>query len=211
MKYRLNQFFIKLTILVFSLGITVFIISSTFEVIANVDVPYINSINPIVAQDAVNKIVKYNQEAGVKDFGNKKYISIGTLDYLYFPTINARVFTGKARQIPEKPDGKWYMKPNNAHYIVLNYDKNGVEGDYLFYTNQSWRTIPNPSLISIGDKVQLVNTRGDLFQFAVTDLQALNNSDPYISTQTLDRQLILIVDSPSENAYYAFTLRPENN
>lgn len=205
-----KQFFYKLIILIFSLGITIFILASTFEVIANADLPYINSINPIVAQEAVNKVVKYSNESGIKDFGNKKYFSLNTLDYLYFPTQNVRVFTGKARQIPENPNGKWYMKPNNAHYIVLNRDKNGIEGDYLFYTNQSWRTIPNADLMSIGDKVQLVNTRGDLFQFTITDRQVLNNDDPYISTQTQDRQLILIVDNPKENSYFAFTIRPEN-
>ena len=207
---RLKQLSLKFSILVFSLAITAFILASTFEVIANVDVPYVNSIQPIVAQDAVNKIVKYNQEAGLKDFGNKKYVSLGTLDYLYFPTQNVRVFTGKARQIPEKSDGKWYMKPNNAHYVILNRDRNGIEGDYLFYTNQSWRTIPNSDLMSVGDKVQLVNTRGDLFQFAITDRQTLADSDPYISTQTQNRQIILIVDNPADNSYFAFTIRPEN-
>ncbi|MBC7471959.1 MAG: hypothetical protein H7196_01690 [candidate division SR1 bacterium] len=207
---KIKNLIIKLTILVFSLGLTFFILASTYEVTANTDLPYVQSITPISAQDAVNKIVKYNQEAGLKDFGNKRYVSLGALDYLYFPAQHVRIFTGKDRKIPETNEGKWYMKPNNAHYIILNKDKNGVEGDYLFYTNQSWRTIPNADLINIGDKVQLSNIRGDLYQFIVSDRQLLTNSDSYISTQTNDRQLILIVDYPEQNAYFAFAIRPEN-
>jgi hypothetical protein len=207
MLIQIKNLIIKLTILVLSLGLTVFILASTYEVVANTDIPYINSLSPIVAQDAVNKIVRYNQEAGDKDFGNKRYVSPGNLDYLYFPKQNTRLFTGKARKIPETTTGDWYMKPNNAHYIVLNKDKYGTEGDYLFYTNQSWRTIPNADLINIGDKVELVNSRGDLYPFAVTDRQLLLNNDAYISTQTNDRQIILIVDYPEQNAYFAFTIR----
>jgi hypothetical protein len=210
MQNKFKNLIIKFSILVFSLGLTLFILASTFEVAANTDIPYVQSLSPITAQDAVNKIVKYNQEAGDKDFANKRYTSLGTLDYLYFPSQRVRVFTGKSRKIPETNDGKWYMKPNNAHYIVLNKDKNGLEGDYLFYTNQSWRTIPNTDMISLGDKVQLANTKGDLYQFVVSDRQVLANSDSYISTQTNERQLILIVDYPEQNAYFAFTLRPEN-
>jgi hypothetical protein len=207
---KIKNLAIKSSILVFSLGITLFILASTYEVTANADLPYVQSISPISAQDAVNKIVKYNQEAGDKDFGNKRYVSLGALDYLYFPAQRIRVFTGKDRKIPETNEGKWYMKPNNAHYITLNRDKNGVEGDYLFYTNQSWRTIPNADLISLGDKVQLANTRGESYQFVVSDRQILPNSEPYISTRTNDRQLILIVDYPEQNAYFAFTIKPEN-
>jgi hypothetical protein len=210
MSAKIKNFIIKLSILIFSLGLTIFIIASTYEVSANTDIPYVQSISPISAQDAVNKIVKYSQEAGLKDFGNKRYVSLGTLDYIFFPAQRIRVFAGKDRKIPETSEGKWYMKPNNAHYIVLNRDKNGVEGDYLFYTNQSWRTIPNADLINLGDKVQLANTRGDTYVFTVSDRQVLTNSDSYISTQSNDRQLILVVDYPEQNAYFAFTLKPEN-
>lgn len=207
---KIKNLIVKFSILIFSLGLTFFILASTYEVTANKDLPYVHSITPISAQDAVNKIVTYNQEAGLKDFGNKRYVSLGMLDYIYFPAQRVRVFAGKDRKIPETSEGKWYMKPNNAHYVILNRDKNGVEGDYLFYTNQSWRTIPNADLISLGDKVQLANTRGDLYQFVVSDRQILTNSDSYIATQTNDRQLILIVDYPEQNAYFAFTIRPEN-
>jgi hypothetical protein len=210
MQIKIKNLIIKLSILVFSLGITIFILASTYEVAANNDIPYIQSIAPISAQDAVNKIVRYNQESGDKDFGNKRYVSLGALDYLYFPSQRIRVFTGKDRKIPETNEGKWYMKPNNAHYIILNKDKNGIEGDYLFYTNQSWRTIPNADLISLGDKVQLANVKGDTYQFVVSDRQILANSEPYIPTQSNDRQLIFVVDYPEQNAYFAFTMRPEN-
>ncbi len=210
MLHTIKNLLVKVTILILTLGVTIFIVLNTAEVTGNIDIPYINSLKPIKAQDAVTKIVRYSEEAGIKDFGPKRYVTLGNLDYIYFPTQNYRVFTGKSRKIIDydSKTEKWFMKPNNAHYLILNRDKNGLDGDYLFYTDQSWRTIPNSKLIGIGDKVQLINTRGDLFQFSIVEQQELSYSESYIPQTSLERQIIIIIEDKLSDTYLAITATP---
>jgi hypothetical protein len=210
MLLNLRNLLVKLIILVITLGVTLFIVLSTVEIVGNVDIPYISAMAPIKAQDAVNKIVRYSDESGFKDFGNKRYVNLGQIDYLYFPNQNYRVFTGKSRKVKEYSTGieKWFMKPNNAHSIILNRDKSGIEGDYLIYTDQSWKTIPNAALINTGDKIQVINTRGDLFQFSIIERQELKYSESYIPQTSNDRQIILIIEDKNSDRYTAFTARP---
>jgi hypothetical protein len=210
MLHAIQKFLIKVIILILTLGVTIFIVLNTIEVTGNIDIPYINSMIPIKAQDAVTKIVRYSEEAGVKDFGPKRYVTLGSLDYIYFPTQNYRVFTGKSRKLTEysSKTEKWFMKPNNAHYLILNRDKNGLDGDYLFYTDQSWRTIPNSKIIGIGDRVQVINTRGDLFQFSIVEQQELSLSESYIPQTSQERQLIIIIEDKLSDTYLAITAKP---
>jgi hypothetical protein len=204
---KIKNMIIRTLITVITLATTAFIVASTFEVVANTDVPFVNSLTPIGTQTAVDRILQNSDEAGPKEFSSKQYVSLGTPDHLNFPSQNIRVFAGRARDIPAGSK-KFYMKPNNAHFLILNYDKNGNDGDFLFYTHQNWRTIPEANVISVGDELRVVNTRGDGFRYSITDRQILNKTDSYITTRSLERQLIIVVDITDLDQYVAFTARP---
>jgi ribosomal protein S8E len=130
---------------------------------------------------------------------------------MYFPSQNYRVFIGNARKVKESSTGleKWFMKPNNAHSIVLNKDKSGVKGDYLFYTDQSWKTIPDSRRIDVGDEVKIVNTRGDGYDFRLIERQELKYSETYIPQTSNERQIVIVVENKEQNTYTAFSAEPK--
>jgi hypothetical protein len=208
---KIQNLLLKSVILVLTLGATFFIILSTVEIVANIDIAYIQAMSPVEAQEPINKIIRYSEESGVKDFGNKRYVDLGQLDYMYFPSQNYRVFIGNARKVKESSSGleKWFMKPNNAHSIVLNKDKSGVKGDYLFYTDQSWKTIPDSRRIDVGDEVKIVNTRGDGYDFRLIERQELKYSETYIPQTSNERQIVIVVENKEQNTYTAFSAEPK--
>lgn len=210
----------KLLVYSGSFFLFIFIIANTAEVLLNVDlkVPLVNSIKPYAQQVAVNSVVRYYGDTGLKTFSKsalKSGSGFGTLDYLIFPDISTKVYVSNARQIGTDCDKKiedqrsctWYQRPNNAHAVVLNTDKTGAIGDYLFYTDQSWRTIPYADKINKDMDAKLVNAGGVTWDYKVIDKQILDQGQTYVAETSQEKQIILIVAVPNSTKYFAFLLR----
>lgn len=181
---------------------TAMIFLNTAEVVFNKDIPVVQAIKPLESQKVVNDILNFYSVAGEKEY-DVKTGALGELDFAYLPSIDARVFIARERQI----DDTWYFRPNNIHYIPLNYDALGDVGDYLFYTSKSWRAVHAPEELQIGDELRVTNTRSKTISFSITDKQILPHDALYVPSDTGLRQIILVVDDPVNDVYYIYTAR----
>lgn len=192
----------KIIIGILTAFFTALIFLNTFEVVFNRDIPFVQAIKPLETQGAVNEILSFYSVSGTKEY-DVKTGALGELDFAYFPSIDSQVYIARERQIKDK----WYYRPNNIHYIPLNYDALGDIGDYIFYTSKSWRAIGLPQDLEIGDEMRVTNTRSKTVSFEIVDMQILPQDTPFVPDDSGLRQIILMVDDPQNDVYYIYIAR----
>lgn len=184
--------------------ITVFILINTYEVAFTQDIPFAQSLVKMQMQQPIDTVINYYRNGGPKEFSQRPP-NLGTLDYLYIPSTNVRVYLSRERRI----GNDWYQRPNNAHYLSLNTDLNGITGDYLIYTNKSWRTLPNPDDLEVGDKMSLISTRSNQEDYIVQEKFVLKYADKFIAEDSQSGQIIFLVEDSKNDTYYAYLARKE--
>jgi hypothetical protein len=194
--------FNKFLIGILTFGLTAFILANTYEVVYNQDIPVVSAVQKMKSQSVINKTISYYQSSGSKQY-DVQTGALGELDYLSLPTIDSRVYIGRERLI----NGEWYFRPNNVHYYPLNYDESGDIGDYLLYSKKSWRAIPLPESLQIGDDIQITNSFNKTTSFKIEDRQILPFNKPYVVSDSGLRQIIMIVEDQENSVYYIYTAR----
>jgi hypothetical protein len=192
----------KIIVGIITILLSALILMSTYEVLFNYDLPVVQAIKPLQSQSVIKKTISNSQAAGEKTYSSKVG-ALGEVDYITLPTINSRAFIARERLIGDK----YYYRPNNLHYLGLNRDANGDIGDYLLYTSKSFRTIPVPDALQIGDEIVITNTRGKSKAFFIEDKQILPYEEPYVVADDGRRQINIVVDDPQNQVYFLFVAR----
>ncbi len=201
--YKFKEYFFIIFVCTLSAVLTLFVILNSWEVLSNIDIPYINSVKKLELQKPINSIIGFSNDSGNRKVFSDDTPSIGDLDYLFIPSTGDRVFIGRERLI----DNQWSYRPNNIHYHILNYDDKGLEGDYLMYTTKSWRTIPNPEQIQVGDSINLFSTIGRSYDFVIFERKILSYDDLVVPEASEKRQLIILIEDSENDIYYSFLAR----
>jgi hypothetical protein len=174
---------------------------NTYEVVFNRDIPGANSVKKVTAQDQVWAIIDQfdiQPEAGWKSnhAGYKK------LEYLQVPSISTNLYLEEKRII----DNSWYTRLNMGHYLGLNKDERNITVDYLIYVISSWRTIPQPNEIEKGVDINLFHDGRKVSAFKVEEKEILPLHTTFVASKSENRQIILLIEVPDEEVYYAYSL-----
>jgi len=200
---KLKEYFFIVLVCMTSFSLTVFVILNSWEVTSNIDLPIIDSVKQLELQDPINSIIQFSEDSNNRKVFSTDTPSIGDLDYLQISSTGDRVFIGRERFI----DGKWSYRPNNIHYHILNYDDKGLEGDYLMYTSKSWRTIPEPELVQVGDTITIFGVNGRSYDFVIFEKKVLRYDDLIVPEASDRRQITILVEDSQNDVYYTFLAR----
>jgi len=88
-----------------------------------------------------------------------------------------------------------WVRPTSVHYTTLNYDKDGNPGDTLLYMNSSWRTIPDPSVLTTGTNILVESINGGGVDYKVVENFTFKESDRYVATSSPSRQIIILINN----------------
>lgn len=195
-----QSWFPKLLLASVSLFFTSYFFLNTYEVVFNKDIVVANSIHPAVAQGPINNMVEQfdiKPEAD-PDTTNSVY---ERLSRIVIPAIDSTLYLEEKRTI----NHQWYIRPSMGHVVGLNKDDDGITLDHLIYTERSWRTFPSPNQIEQGMEVKLFHD-GNLSLFKVAEKKVLPLNEIFVPSKTEQRQIVLLVEDPANNVYYAFSL-----
>ena len=201
MKQRLLYVIVPLL----SFAFTALIFLNTYEVVFNKDIALANSVQPMQSQEVINQVLaqfKIKGDTSLLDSSGQ----MEDLNNLEIPALNTSLELEESRRINDL----WYQRPSRGHYIGLNKDDFGNTGDYLIYTNKSWRTLASPDQIEVGMDVK-VSYGGGKFAatFSVADKAYLPTDRSFLFSKVEGRQIILIVDDAANHKYYGYSLVPK--
>lgn len=193
--------FSKFLLVFISLGLTAFVFMNTYEVVFNKDIAIAHSVRQYAAQDQIDAIIKQfdlKPEAG-REQHNAPYSGLRNIQIV---ALGANLYLEEKRVI----NGLWYQRPNLGHIIGLNKDNNDIVVDYLIYTNSSWQTIPFPDQIEPGMDVKLFHDGHAVSMFKVAEKKVLPLHTTFVASKSEKRQIILMIEDPKNNQYYAYSL-----
>jgi hypothetical protein len=182
-----------------SAAFTVFVFLNTYEVVFNKDIPGGVSVQKDAEQSVLNDIVHGFAAKEAANAGT--YSNLGQLQYFEIPDLHMRVTLEEARKI----NGQWYRRPSLAEYAGLNKDSSNVTIDYLIYTSQSWRTVPDALQIETGMQVRLFY-KGGVSDFKVAEKKVLPQDSALLVGKAQGRQIVLVVENPANKTYVGFSL-----
>lgn len=184
-----------------SFALTFIVFLNTYEVVLNKDVPLASSIERSDVQSAINGVVRdlKIKTAVSQNTANSK---LGALKTIEVPALNARVQLEEARKI----NGQWYNRPSYASYIGLNKDSRDATIDYLIYTKQSWRTLPDATRLEVGMDVKLFDEKGSMSIFSVDSVSPRQKAQSLIVSKSERRQIVLIIENPRGEDYVGVSL-----
>ncbi len=186
-----------------SAAFTVFVFLNTYEVVFNRDIPGGISVQRAAAQEPIDDIIRGFASKEAADAGT--FSDFGQLQYFEIPDLHMRVTLEEARRI----NGQWYRRPSLAEYVGLNKDNSNVTIDYLLYTSQSWRTVPDASQIETGMQVRVFH-KGGVSDFKVAEKKVLPLTSSLLVGKTEGRQMLLVVENPANKTYTGFSLVEAN-
>jgi hypothetical protein len=184
-----------------SLFFTAYAFLNTYEVVFNKDIAVANSIHAAVAQGAINATIEQfdiKPEAD-PDQTNSVYKK---LNRVMIPALDSNLYLEEKRVV----NHQYYIHPSMGHVIGLNKDDEGVTVDYLIYTERSWRTFPTPNQIEQGMEVRVFHDGNNLSLFKVAEKKVLPMDAVFVPSKSDKRQIVLLVEDPKNNVYYAFSL-----
>ncbi len=191
----------KLLVGALSFMLTAIIALNTYEVVFSRDVPVASSIVPSNAQSTITGVVRdFEVKTGVDQ--NTANSKLGVLKTIEIPAIKVRVQLEDARRVR----GRWYGRPSFASYIGLNRDDRQTTVDYLIYAKESWRTFPEASRIEVGMDVNIYSEKNTSSLFSVASVSPLKNSQSLTVSKTERRQIVLIIEDPSNGSYTGYSL-----
>ncbi len=201
MSVRIKNVAIKTIVAVASASLTVFSFASAYEVLAEADVPIVNSVQQFRAQKIVDEtLVEYASKLKPNDTARAIYIE--NMDRITIEAANVDVQIADSLNI----DGRWYARPSFVHYIPLNKDEYGVVNDYVFYAKQSWRSIAVPNQIEEGMEVQVHYGAQAYTTLVVKEKAILDGGKTFIPERSEERQVVFYVEDTDSNLLYAFSL-----
>lgn len=159
----------------------------------------------IESQGAITSVIKQfdiKPEEG-RALTNTRY---GNLQSIGIPALGVDLNLEEGRAI----DGEWYARPSLGHYVGLNKDDHGVTVDYLIYASVGWRTMPQPGHMEPGMDAKLFHDGFAESLFRVTERKVLSSESELIPSKSESRQLVLVLDDPARDTYYAFTLEAKD-
>jgi len=200
----LRQRLISLAFFLGSFLFTALVFANMYEVVANKDIPFATSVVKVQPQQPINQIF---QEFQIK--GDTRLLDqsgpMENLNSLQIPALNLDLTLEESRRI----DGLWYRRPSRGHYVGLNKDDFGNTGDYLIYTDKSWRSVPSPDQIQTGMLVTISYEHSFSSNFTVAEKTVLPDDRSFIFSKAEGREIILIVEDDANHTYYGFSLSPK--
>lgn len=171
-----------------SFAVLAIVMLNAAELFFSVDVPYARSLKPFEHEVVVQDLIA--------DFGAVGINEEAVLGQQYVRPEFMRVYRNNIRMAIDEEyyvqDSRW-VRPLSAHYASLNVDSNGNPGDTLIYMNESWRTIPDTTILTTGTNIMVESVGGGAIDYTVVENFTLNDTERYIPESSTSRQLILLV------------------
>lgn len=186
---------VRTTVYLFCLIVTLFIAANSYEIASGRDIPFLGSVQavnlspvtPTLGKQSTNNLLDKGREG---DFGRpdalRMLIDKKPLRVVLAPGI--------------KNDSKWLARANTSHVLYATESKAGNAGDMVIYMKKSWRTIPNPELISKGTNMFIDTSTGWRYMFRVQEIRHTGESQ-FVIPEARDTQLILTIDQDNGQFY----------
>jgi hypothetical protein len=178
--------------LLFSLLLTVFLFTNSYEIAFNKDLPHIKAVEPVAINNIVtpspNRLKQSHAASYEGGYGTPLVLKV-PFDKLRIPVVPAIL----------SDDTQWLARSNSAHYYIATPSKNNNLGTTVFYLRQSWRTIVEPAKIQKGDNLFVDTNRDWRYMYRVTDSFTSTSNDPYIIEDSRVSKLIIVVSDPNTN------------
>lgn len=190
----------KLIVGLSSLALTILVFANTYEIVYSRDIPVARSVTRYQTQQPINSLIAdLALKQGVKQSRFSPLVKPRNLE---IESANIRLQLEEARRI----DGAWYTRPSSGSYLALNRDPSGAGIDFLIYTQQSWRSVPDRHQLDTGMDVTLFHDQNSQMHFVITAKETKPASQPIVIAKTEERQLILLVEDPAGHEYVGYTL-----
>lgn len=180
---------------------TALVFANMYEIVFNKDIVFATSVQKVEPQAPINQIIQEFQiktDTRLLDQSGE----MENLKSLRVPALNLDLTLEESRRINDA----WYRRPSRGHYVGLNKDDYGNTGDYLIYTDKSWRTVPAPDQIQTGMDVVITYQGSYSATFTVTEKTMLSDDRSFIFSKTEGREIILIVEDDANHTYYGYSL-----
>lgn len=196
------QLYFKLLFGALSFFLTGFIFLNTYEILANQDLPLATAIHPQESQTTLRNIQEFFDT--IPDERITDNISnIDTFESIQIRSHNIQTQIEEARVV----NGSYYYRPSIIHTIPLNYTQNNQPIDFLLYTTKAWNTIPYPDKLDLGVEVILETVTGTTHTFSIFEKKILALNSPIVLLEKTEaRQIILLIDDPSNQLTYVYSL-----
>ncbi len=165
-----------------------FIFLNAIELYFKTPMPLAQSIGSFEHQTIVNDLLSDFGTTGVsteaiqgQQFVRPEFMRVGRND-IQMP-IDEEIMINEDR----------WVRPLTAHYTILNQDAEGNPGDILIYMKESWRTIPDSSVLTSGTNIMVESVGGGAIDYTVRENFYLNDTERFIPTAADSRQLILLI------------------
>lgn len=183
-------------------SITVFIFLSSYETLFNKDVKYIYSIELVNIDNIVNALVtdKGSDFPAISvqpEFAGK----YGIPSLIKMPNLDKKIQLTSAIK-----DGQhqWLARSNSGHYFFTSSNKDGKSGDMVIYIRKGWRTLEEAQDMNVGDNIFVDTLDEWRYVFRISETAILANDQVYISTQTKEPSLVIIVNDEKNSINYVF-------
>lgn len=180
-------------------GITAYIFMSSYAILANKPLPYIDSVGFMHSTTILDNLVStrsyFNSSPGT-DVLQKNAL----FQEMRIPRTNVRLNLLPAL----KNDQAWVYRANSGHYFFLA-PNDQAKADYLIvYVNSNWRSIIHPEDIIVGDNVFFKDNNDNSALFRITGKKVLEYGQQYVPTKADKMNLVLIVEKTSDQVEYVF-------
>ncbi|MEI6477733.1 MAG: hypothetical protein WCO52_01995 [bacterium] len=179
-----TQYFVLMTL---SLSATTFIMINGYELAFTKEVPFAIALTPVPVRDIIDRntspqIVK-DPNSGEGNFGHPLYLKLT-------PTSTRLQVVPAIYQ-----NGHYLARQSTAQFAYLSPAKGGNIGNTLVYLREGWRTINDPSTLTVGDNVFLDTDRDWRYMFRISNTQLLPATTSFILPDTTTPDLLLAITS----------------
>lgn len=184
----------QVTILVFCMGISLIIFSSSAESLLGRDIVYAGALSvfPRLPLETKGLVVPQNPPnlSGnlTGDYGKPVALNI--------PSIRRRLEIVPA--IYDKQN--LLVRPNNGHFLVKYGDDNQVE-EFVIYLSKSWRTLPELEGIKAGTNIYVDTSRKWRYVFRIEEVVQVGYAKKFVVPHSRLTNLILIINNVEENNF----------
>ncbi|MDB5178501.1 MAG: hypothetical protein JWN01_444 [Patescibacteria group bacterium] len=174
------------TLLMLASGVlTVYIFTNSYETAFDQDLPFATAVAKVDAKPFAPSVPKSAYAADP----SKRIGGYGAPTTLRIASRQVKLPLAPAITTP---NNTWEARSNTGHYLLLTTAKSGNLGDLLVYLRQGWRTIDDPSALTVDGNIFVDTDKGWRYMYRITTVSHMEaKTGQYLLPESRQGQLLL--------------------
>ncbi len=189
--YVMTGFFMAI-----SFGLTLFIFANSFELAFNYDIPFVGAISSIHLEGIETGV--HDQQALGQSRTQEREGGFGAPFAIKLPIQKVRLPLVLGVLTPQG----WLARANAGHYFITTPSKNNNLGTLVVYVAKSWRTIPDPQDLRVGDNMFVDTNRDWRYMYRIETIDVFPFGKEYVIEDTLTSKMVMVIEDASQHVHY---------